>query len=220
MALLTARVTTANFRVQGITASLEIDRRIRASLVLDRPIDAVGTGRLNFVYHAAAARRAASSANTGAHLVGEGSRARESRWRGARVDAVSQAIARGCRGPLGAAGPDLARLEHFSAGHAASARNVEGDFGVVGTPGAVEIFELEELRLQFSGGIAAVAALQKRSGAERCWDSCCVRKSGAEHEGVEGGDEVHGGRRDAFRSRFSEWKGSSCKRCVVRCELR
>lgn len=56
----------------------------------------------------------------------------------------------------------------------------------------MEIFELEELRLQFSRLIAAVAALQRRSGAEDCWDGCCVCKSGAEREGVEDCESVHG----------------------------
>ena len=56
----------------------------------------------------------------------------------------------------------------------------------------MEIFKLEELRLQFSRLIAAVAALQRRSGAEHRWDGCCMCKSGAEREDVEDCESVHG----------------------------
>ena len=146
LADLTARVTATNLRVQSIIALLEIDRDIRVPVVPDRPVDTVGTGRLDLVHHAAAAGRTAGSADAGAHLVGEGGGAGEGRRRGARVDAVSQAVARGCGGPLGAAGPDLARLEDAAGGHTAGARDVQRDFGVGGVPGAVEVFELEELR--------------------------------------------------------------------------
>jgi len=77
MTLLAARVTATKLRVQSITARLEIDRCIGASLVLDRPVDAIGTRFLDLVDHALAAGRAASSAQTGAHLVGKGSRSGE-----------------------------------------------------------------------------------------------------------------------------------------------
>lgn len=77
MALLAARVTAAKLRVKSIAASLKIDRCIGASLVLDRPVDAIGTRFLNLVHHALAPGRAASSAQTGAQLVGKGSRSGE-----------------------------------------------------------------------------------------------------------------------------------------------
>jgi hypothetical protein len=172
MTLLATRVTPPNLRVERITALLEIDRGIRAPLILNRPINAVGPSRLNLVHHSFALGRAGGSADASAHLVGEGGRAGECCRRSARVDAVSEAIARGCRGPLGAAGPDLAWLEDAAGGHAAGRGDVERDFGVGGVPGAVEVFELEELGLQFSAAVAAVAAMQRRGGGdERCWDS-------------------------------------------------
>lgn len=77
MALLAARVTATKLRVKSITTRLEIDRCIGASLVLNRPVDAIGTCCLNLVHHALAPGRAASSAQTGAQLVGKGSRSGE-----------------------------------------------------------------------------------------------------------------------------------------------
>jgi hypothetical protein len=215
MTLLATRVTPPNLRVERITALLEIDRSIRAPLILNRPINAVGPSRLNLVHHAAAARRAACSADTSAHLVGEGGRAGESRCGGARVDAVSEAVARGCRGPLGAAGPDLAWLEDAAGGHAAGRGDVEGDFGVGGVLGAVEVFEFEELGLEFSGRVAAVAALQRCAGAECCWDGCGVRKGSAEREGGDGCEEVHC--RGMLFGVLLKRRGS-LKTCVVSCE--
>ena len=77
MALLAARVTATKLRVQSITARLEIDRCIGTSVVPDRPVDAIGTRFLNSVHHALTPGRAGSSAQTGAHLVGKGSRSGE-----------------------------------------------------------------------------------------------------------------------------------------------
>ena len=190
LALLAARVTAANLPVQSIFTRLGIDRRIRAALVLDRPIDAVGAG-----FHlgplALALRRTGRNAQSAAQLVGERSCSRESGAGRARGDAVSLAVARSFPGPLRAVGPDLAGLEHAAGGHVAGCRDVERDFGVVGFFGrAVQVGELEVAGQQ-GALVTAVAALQRRRGGERCWDGCCVRESGAQREGVDDCVGVH-----------------------------
>lgn len=145
MALFAARVTSSNLRAQRILARLEIDSRIRAPLVLDRPVDAVGAVLHNQRPGILASRRAAGDAERGAHLVGEGGRAGERRRRGAGVDAGALAVVGGRGGPFGAARPDFAWLEDGAAGHLAGCGDVEGDFGVVGSSGTVQFAELEEL---------------------------------------------------------------------------
>lgn len=147
MDLLTAGVTATKLNVQRIAASLEVNRRIRAPIIPDRPVNAVGAENRNRRRLAAASRRAAKDAQTGARLVSKGSRARECGRAGARVDAVLFAVSRGGGSPFGAAGPNCPRSEHGSGSHAAGGGDVEGDFGVVGAFGAVEVFEFEELGL-------------------------------------------------------------------------
>jgi hypothetical protein len=111
LALLAARVTTPNLSIQSILASLCIDRRIRAPLILHRPVDAIGAG-FHFVWLPLALRRTGRNAQSGAHLVGEGVGSGESRAGRARGDAVLLAVACGLPRPLRAVRPIIDGSRH------------------------------------------------------------------------------------------------------------